>query len=141
MALLEEVLPGRVVLDPFCGGGTALVEGLRLGREVVGRDLSPLAVFCSRHATWRPGLDVLAELESAGPRAARRAEATAGARGVGPRWEDVQAAVAAESTGSPELEQALLFCVSAERESDSRRRNGGHQRRGGGRPAPIPERF
>ena len=144
-ALLEGVLPGRVLLDPFCGGGTALVEGLRAGRSVVGRDLSPLAVFCSRQATWRPGLAAVEELEGAGPRAARRAEAAAGARGEAgaarPRWEDVQEAVEAESSGDPELEQALLFCVSAEREADSRRRKGGRQRRGGPRPPPIPERF
>jgi len=34
---------GRVV-DPFCGGGTVLVEALRAGRPSVGVDLNPLAV-------------------------------------------------------------------------------------------------
>ena len=141
-ALLEEVLPGHVLLDPFCGGGTALVEGLRAGRSVVGRDLSPLAVFCSHHAAWRPGADAIAALAGAGARAARRAEAAAATASAPARWEDVRGLVKEECAGLPDLEQALLFCVSAEREVESRRRKpGGRQRRGGRRPPPIPERF
>jgi hypothetical protein len=34
-----------VLIDPFCGSGTALVEGLRLGMDVVGIDHSPIACF------------------------------------------------------------------------------------------------
>lgn len=34
-----------VLIDPFCGSGTALVEGLRLGMGVVGIDHSPIACF------------------------------------------------------------------------------------------------
>lgn len=37
--------PGEIVLDPFCGGGVTLVEGLILKRKVVGVDLNPLATF------------------------------------------------------------------------------------------------
>lgn len=35
--------PGQTVLDPFCGGGTTVVEALRLGRSAIGNDLSHLA--------------------------------------------------------------------------------------------------
>ena len=36
---------GEVVLDPFMGGGTTVVEALRLGCRVVGIDLNPVAWF------------------------------------------------------------------------------------------------
>ena len=35
--------PGDVVLDPFCGSGTVLVEAMAAGRKAVGVDLNPLA--------------------------------------------------------------------------------------------------
>ena len=37
--------PGDVVLDPFMGGGTSIIEGLMLGRRMVGIDLNTLAHF------------------------------------------------------------------------------------------------
>jgi hypothetical protein len=37
--------------DPFCGGGTVLVEGLLAGRETTGSDLSPIAVMVSSART------------------------------------------------------------------------------------------
>jgi hypothetical protein len=37
--------PGDLVLDPFVGGGTSLVEALSLGRDAVGVDISSLAEF------------------------------------------------------------------------------------------------
>lgn len=36
---------GAVVLDPFCGSGTTLVEAVHLGFTPVGADLNPLATF------------------------------------------------------------------------------------------------
>ena len=36
--------PGDVVLDPFCGSGTVLVEALASGRKPQGVDLNPLAL-------------------------------------------------------------------------------------------------
>lgn len=36
---------GKVILDPFMGGGTTVVEALRLGCKVTGIDLSPVAWF------------------------------------------------------------------------------------------------
>jgi DNA modification methylase len=48
-ALLERVIlassnPGDVVMDPFCGCGTALAVSERVGREWIGIDISPTAV-------------------------------------------------------------------------------------------------
>lgn len=43
--------PGDCVLDPFCGGGTTLVEALSLGRRAVGMDVSSLAAFLARTKT------------------------------------------------------------------------------------------
>lgn len=37
--------PGDVVLDPFMGGGTTLVEALANGRTAIGCDINPLAGF------------------------------------------------------------------------------------------------
>ena len=44
-AIEEFTNPGDLVLDPFMGGGTALVEALAMGRRVVGTDTSRLAHF------------------------------------------------------------------------------------------------
>jgi hypothetical protein len=43
--------PGDTILDPFCGGGTSIVEAVRLGRRAVGVDVSALAAFLSRTKT------------------------------------------------------------------------------------------
>ena len=37
--------PNDWVLDPFMGGGTGIVEGLMLGRRMIGADLNSLAHF------------------------------------------------------------------------------------------------
>ena len=37
-----------LLVDPFCGSGTALIEGLRLGMDVIGIDHSPIASFLAR---------------------------------------------------------------------------------------------
>ena len=48
-ALIEQFSdPGQLILDPFCGSGTLLVEASVLGRHCVGIDIDPLAVFVSR---------------------------------------------------------------------------------------------
>jgi hypothetical protein len=44
-AIAEFSGPDDWVLDPFMGGGTAVVEGLTLGRKMVGVDLNTLAHF------------------------------------------------------------------------------------------------
>jgi 16S rRNA G966 N2-methylase RsmD len=40
--------PKEIVLDPFCGSGTTLVEAQRLGRDAIGFDLNPVACLISR---------------------------------------------------------------------------------------------
>lgn len=40
--------PGDTVLDPFVGGGTAMVEARLSGRNAFGSDISSLAVFLTR---------------------------------------------------------------------------------------------
>jgi len=40
--------PGDLILDPYMGGGTAVVEGVAAGRNVVGNDLNSLATFITR---------------------------------------------------------------------------------------------
>jgi len=37
--------PGDLILDPFMGGGTSVIEGLCLGRRMAGTDLNALAHF------------------------------------------------------------------------------------------------
>jgi putative DNA methylase len=41
-------LQGAIVLDPFMGGGTTIVEALRLGCRVVGVDINPIAWFVTK---------------------------------------------------------------------------------------------
>ncbi len=43
--------PGDRIVDPFCGGGSVLVEAVSSGRVGVGRDVNPLAVLISRAKT------------------------------------------------------------------------------------------
>jgi len=47
----EFTKPNDVVLDPFCGSGTSLVESKLLGRNSIGIDLHPLAAFLSKVKT------------------------------------------------------------------------------------------
>jgi DNA modification methylase len=54
LALLERIIaassnPGDVVLDPFCGCGTAVDAAQRLGREWIGIDITHLAINLIRH--------------------------------------------------------------------------------------------
>lgn len=43
--------PGDLVLDPFVGGGTSLVEAFAAGRHAIGTDISELAAFVSEVKT------------------------------------------------------------------------------------------
>lgn len=91
-ALIDAGLTGRrtrrsapVVLDPFCGSGTVLVEAQRRGALALGVDASPLAVLIARARTWTPGPERIEELRRtaqaiaddalAAAKAARRAKA------------------------------------------------------------------
>ncbi len=54
-------LGGKVVLDPFMGGGTPVVEALRLGCRVIGLDISPVAWFVTKKEVELVDLAVLDE--------------------------------------------------------------------------------
>jgi DNA modification methylase len=43
--------PGDVVLDPYMGGATTLVEAMAMGRHSIGCDINSLAVFVARAKT------------------------------------------------------------------------------------------
>lgn len=43
--------PNDLVIDPFVGGGTSLVESQRLGRRSIGADINPLATFVATAKT------------------------------------------------------------------------------------------
>lgn len=43
-------LGGVVVYDPFCGSGGALLEAAKLGAQVIGRDINPVAALATRQA-------------------------------------------------------------------------------------------
>ncbi len=53
-ALLERIInassnPGDVVLDPFCGCGTAVVAAQKLGRQWIGIDITHLSIGLIKH--------------------------------------------------------------------------------------------
>lgn len=54
--------PGDLVLDPFVGGGTTLVEALASGRHAIGADISSLATFVSEVKTTLYSEDELSRL-------------------------------------------------------------------------------
>ena len=53
-ALLERIIqassnPGDLVLDPFCGCGTAVVAAQKLGRQWIGIDITHVAITVMKH--------------------------------------------------------------------------------------------
>ncbi len=53
------------VLDPFMGSGTTLIEGSRLGMQMIGNDLSPVAWFKAKHAFSNVSTDEVSRLLAA----------------------------------------------------------------------------
>ncbi len=107
------------VFDPFCGGGSTLVEAQRLGLPAAGSDLNPVPVLITR---------VLTELI---PQVAGRAPLVADPTRLGMKV-----------TGGP-LDGFLADCRHyAERGAGSfrRRRPGGHHHRAVHPPGPGPRR-
>ncbi len=63
LALLERIIqassnPGGVVLDPFCGCGTAIASAQKLGRKWIGIDITHLAIALQKYRmeTMFPGI-------------------------------------------------------------------------------------
>lgn len=52
-------MEGKIVLDPFMGGGTSVVEALRLGCKAVGYDINPVAWFITKKEVESVDLDAL----------------------------------------------------------------------------------
>src|SRR3954452_12755498 len=50
-AILQFSKPGELVLDPFMGGGTTLLEAIDANRQAAGADINELAVFVARVKT------------------------------------------------------------------------------------------
>ncbi len=63
--------PDDIVLDPYMGGGTAIVEALAAGRRAIGNDLNSLATFVTRVKTGNSPASVI-------PLSAKRAGGTHG---------------------------------------------------------------
>ncbi len=75
LALLERIVrassnPGDVVLDPFCGCGTAIAAAHKLGRRWIGIDITHLAIALQRYRLEQmyPGIrfEVVGEPEDIG---------------------------------------------------------------------------
>ncbi len=73
-AMLLTLSPGPV-LDPFCGGGTVLVEALLAGREALGTDVSAVAALVARARTTLATEEERTALRSAARKAAEVARA------------------------------------------------------------------
>lgn len=50
----NEVLKGKYILDPFMGGGSTLVNTLRLGGKAIGVDVNPVAWFVTKNELQVP---------------------------------------------------------------------------------------
>ncbi len=58
------LFPGDSVFDPFCGGGTVLVEARAAGRRAYGSDVSPVAIRVARARTATPDESLLTAFRS-----------------------------------------------------------------------------
>jgi len=54
-------LGGKIVLDPMVGGGTTVIEALRLGCKVVAQDLNPVAWFLVKKMVEPVDIELLKE--------------------------------------------------------------------------------
>ncbi|MDY6972504.1 MAG: hypothetical protein SV775_09270 [Thermodesulfobacteriota bacterium] len=46
--VFEDLRPGDILLDPFCGGGTSIISALSRSARVIAGDLNPMAIFLSK---------------------------------------------------------------------------------------------
>ena len=74
--LVDAFAPARgLVLDPFCGSGTILIEAMLAGRDAIGTDLNPLAVMLARAKTYPRKPEATAALVAAAQEVAAFADA------------------------------------------------------------------
>lgn len=69
--ILQLTAPGDIVLDPFMGGGTTVVESLALGRLGLGTDISTFSAFLTRTKTTLLTEQELSNISRWGQRAIR----------------------------------------------------------------------
>lgn len=88
LALLERIIgassnPGDVVLDPFCGCGTAIAAAERLGRRWIGIDITHLSIALLKYRleTAYPGIAIRIEGEPEDVDAARHLATQLGPKG------------------------------------------------------------
>lgn len=53
----SDLLKGKIILDPFMGGGITLVNTLRMGGKAIGVDVNPVAWFITKNELQLPGLE------------------------------------------------------------------------------------
>jgi len=121
---------GAVVLDPFCGSGTVIVEAMLARRRAIGTDLNPLAVKLAKLKTSLPEAPTRAAIVSAaetvGDFATDRRKRRAGATKRYPpedvelfdphvllELDSIQAGIAARSGPEPVVREALELVLSA----------------------------
>ena len=120
--LLSVVPDDGPLLDPFCGSGTTLIEGLRSGRDtVIGADASPLALWVAARHTWRPAPAQCERLRALAS-AATAATPTDGSTTTFDRLREELEAVSQEETDEAVCEALwFCFCVSQQRAAKQRR--------------------
>ena len=107
--------PGDVVLDPFCGSGTVLVEARIAGRVACGADVHPLAVRLATLKTANLPRSFAADLVRTASRVAGRAIA----RARESRGDRIPGFQAARSFWQPHVARDLLSLQAAIRETPS----------------------
>lgn len=50
---------GDLIIDPFIGSGTSIIEGIRCERRVAGIDINPASIFITRQLLSRVDIDLL----------------------------------------------------------------------------------
>lgn len=55
----EQSLRGSTVLDPFMGGGTSIIESLKMGARAIGVDIDPVAWFVTKNEVEEINLEQL----------------------------------------------------------------------------------
>lgn len=121
--------PGDLVVDPFCGSGTTLVEAFAAGRRAFGCDVNGVAVRLARLKTARTSVPARAALVGAAERIARRGSVAARQHDVdspdeapaelrawfAPHvWRELDAlGRAVDEVGDPERHSELLLVLSS----------------------------
>ncbi len=67
VSIVAQAMPERgLLVDPFCGSGTTLVEARAAGLRAIGVDVNPLAVLVARAKTWTAPSRVRARFKTVG---------------------------------------------------------------------------